>query len=174
LADRGYQLSAGQVALSLLLIAVLVAVAFLIPQRRSTEATDSHQAPSPWVAGVTAFVLSSAFMAITRLAYTLQLPAAILILVYLVLYGLAVFAVWRWSRRIGWNADHRFALAAGALLTYAWYGFVQAPHDLLDVIGQAIFALVALGLLILAGRQVRTDKPAPDVPTSVPHPALRQ
>jgi hypothetical protein len=33
----------------------------------------------------------------------------------------------RWSRRIDWSAEHEFALAAGALLTYVWYGFVQAP-----------------------------------------------
>jgi hypothetical protein len=32
-----------------------------------------------------------------------------------------------WSRRIDWSAEHEFALAAGALLTYVWYGFVQAP-----------------------------------------------
>jgi hypothetical protein len=169
---QGYQLSAGQAALSRLLVAGLVTVAFLIPTQRGAQVPDSHQAPSPWVVGGTAFVLTSAFMAITRLAYTLQLPAAALILVYLMLYGLAVFAVWRWSRRIGWNAEHRFALAAGALLTYAWYGFVQAPHDVLDIIGQAVFALIALGILILAGRQVRTDKPTPDVPNSVPNAAL--
>jgi hypothetical protein len=66
-------------------------------------------------------------MAVTRLSYTLKLSAAILILVYFVLYGLAVWAVWRWSRRIDWSAEHEFALAAGALLTYVWYGFVQAP-----------------------------------------------
>jgi hypothetical protein len=39
---------------------------------------------------------------------------------------------------------YRFALAAGAMLGYAWYGFVQAPHDGLDMIGQAIFRLLAL------------------------------
>ena len=170
---QGYQLSAGQAALSRLLVAGLVTVAFLILPQRGVQAPDSHRAPSPWVVGGTAFVLTSAFMAITRLAYTLQLPAAALILVYLMLYGLAVFAVWRWSRRIGWNAEHRFALAVGALLTYAWYGFVQAPHDVLDIIGQAVFALIALGILILAGRQVRTDKPTPDEPNSVPKTALR-
>jgi peptidoglycan/LPS O-acetylase OafA/YrhL len=155
---QGYQLSAGQLALSLVLVALIALVAFLVPGRRVTQATDSRQTPNPWMAGAVAFVLTSAFMAVTRLSYTLKLPAAVLILVYFLLYGLALFAVWRWSRRIGWSAEHKFALAAGALLTYAWYGFVQAPHDALDLIGQASFALLALGILILAGRQVRTDK----------------
>ena len=155
---QGYQLSAGQLALSLILVALIAAVAFLVPRRRVTQATDPRKTSNPWVAGAVAFVLTSAFMAVTRLSYTLKLPAAVLILAYFLLYGLALFAVWRWSRRIGWSAEHKFALAAGALLTYAWYGFVQAPHDALDLIGQAIFALLALGILILAGRQVRTAK----------------
>ena len=155
---EGYQLSVGQLALSLVLVALIAAVAFLVPTRRVTQAIDPRQTPSPWLAGAAAFVLTSAFMAVTRLSYSLNLPAAVLILAYFLLYGLALFAVWRWSRRIGWSAEHKFALAAGALLTYAWYGFVQAPHDALDLIGQAIFALLALGILILAGRRVRAEK----------------
>jgi len=162
---EGYKLSAGELVLSLALVAVLTAVAFLLPRRRVTQPAGPQQAPSPWVAGVTAFVLTGAFMSVTRLAYALKLSAVVLILVYFLLYGLAVLAVWRWSRRIGWNAEHRFALAAGALLTYAWYGFVQAPHDALDLVGQAIFALLALGVLILASRQVRTSERG--VPASV-------
>jgi hypothetical protein len=164
---EGYKLSAGELVLSLALVAVLTAVAFLLPRRRVTQPAGPQQAPSPWVAGVTAFVLTGAFMSVTRLAYTLKLSAVVLILVYFLLYGLAVLAVSRWSRRIGWNAEHRFALAAGALLTYAWYGFVQAPHDALDLVGQAIFALLALGVLILAGRQVRTASSVRGVPASV-------
>jgi len=164
---EGYKLSAGELVLSLVLVAVLTAVAFLLPRRRVTQPAGPQQAPSPWVAGGTAFVLTGAFMSVTRLAYTLKLSAVVLILVYFLLYGLAVLAVWRWSRRIGWNAEHRFALAAGALLTYAWYGFVQAPHDALDLVGQAIFALLALGVLILAGRQVRTASSVRGVPASV-------
>jgi hypothetical protein len=164
---EGYKLSAGELVLSLALVAVLTAVAFLLPIRRVTQPAGPQQAPSPWVAGVTAFVLTGAFMSMTRLAYTLKLSAVVLILVYFLLYGLAVLAVSRWSRRIGWNAEHRFALAAGALLTYAWYGFVQAPPDALDLVGQAIFALLALGVLILAGRQVRTASSVRGVPASV-------
>jgi len=164
---EGYKLSAGELVLSLVLVAVLTAVAFLLPRRRVTQPAGPQQAPSPWVAGGTAFVLTGAFMSVTRLAYTLKLSAVVLILVYFLLYGLAVLAVWRWSRRIGWNAEHRFALAAGALLTYAWYGFVQAPHDALDLVGQAIFALLALGVLILASQQVRTASSVRGVPASV-------
>ena len=43
-------------------------------------------------------------------------------------------------------------------LSYAWYGVVQVQHDALDLTGQMIFALVAVGLVILGSRRVRTDK----------------
>jgi hypothetical protein len=164
---QGYKLSAGQVVLSLVLVAVISAVAFLIPVR-GTQPPNPRRAPSPWLAGGTAFMLTSAFMAVTRLSYAVKLPAALLILAYFVLDGLAIWAVWRWSRRNDWSAEHRFALAAGALLTYAWYGFVQAPHDAFDMVGQAIFALLALGVIILAGRRVLTDKSEVGTPTSIP------
>jgi hypothetical protein len=51
-------------------------------------------------------------MAVTSRSYSLKLPAAVLILMYFLLHGLAVAAVWYWSRRTGWSAEHRFALAA--------------------------------------------------------------
>jgi hypothetical protein len=154
---EGYKLSAEEIAISLALTTALAVAAFRLPRRRLTQATGRH-APNPWVAGGAAFVLTGVFMALTRLSHDLKLPAAVLIFAYFLLYGLAVWAVWRWSGRIGWSEEHKFALAAGALLTYAWYGVAQTPHDALDLIGQAIFALLALGLVILASRRVRTDK----------------
>jgi hypothetical protein len=136
-------------------------MAFRLPGRRATQATDPRHAPSPWVAGGAAFVMTGAFMAVTRLSYALQPPAVVLILAYFLLYGLAVLAVWYWSRRTSRSPKHTFALAAGALLTYAWYGVVQAPHDTLDRIRQVIFALLALGLVILepAGANQKIPQP---------------
>lgn len=169
---QGYRLTSGEAVLSLVLTAIIIAVAFQLPRRRAAQAADPRQAPSPWVAGGAAFVLTGAFMAMTRLSYALKLPAVVLIMAYFLLYGLAVLAVWRWSRRIGWSAEHRFALAAGALLTYAWYGFVQAPHDALNLAGQAIFALLAVGLLIVAGRRVRAAESVLSGQTSASHAAV--
>jgi hypothetical protein len=35
----------------------------------------------------------------------------------------------RWSRQRGWGPAHRLALAAGALLTYAWVGIGMRPES---------------------------------------------
>jgi hypothetical protein len=62
----------------------------------------------------------------------------------------------RWSRQRGWNERHRFALAAGATLTYVWLAFPMAPSDggspTMDLVGNVVFGSVAVILLLLAGR----------------------
>jgi hypothetical protein len=80
----------------------------------------------------------------------------------LALVAAVTILVLRWSRRKGWDAAHRLALAGGALLTYAWIGFPMAPLDesshTVDLIGNAIFALGALVLLAAAIRTVHKTK----------------
>ena len=60
----------------------------------------------------------------------------------------------RWSRRRGWGAAHRLALAGAALLHQATTGFVltqlygrQGP---IHVLGSVLFALGAVTLLLVA------------------------
>ena len=159
---QGYQLSAKeQLALSLVLIAVIAAVAFLVPGRPSMLGRQTRSAPNPWLAGAVAFDDDERFHGRDQTLGLAEAARHSPDLGRFLLYGLALFAVWHWSRRIGWSAEHRFALAAGALLTYAWYGFRPGPHDALDMIGQAMFALLALGVIVLASRRVRSDRSAP-------------
>jgi hypothetical protein len=65
-----------------------------------------------------------------------------------------------WSRRAGWGPVHRFALAAGATLTYVWLGFTQPPldgaSDTVHRLGNVIFALAAIVLLATAARTLRS------------------
>lgn len=72
--------------------------------------------------------------------------------------GLAI-AVMRWSRSTGWNAAHRLALAAAALLTHVWLAFLVEPIGEVPIqaklLHNAGFALGALVLLIAAARAVQ-------------------
>lgn len=51
-----------------------------------------------------------------------------------------------------------FALAAGATLTYAWTAFPSVPESggsaTADLIGNTVFALIAILILLAAGRAV--------------------
>jgi hypothetical protein len=70
-----------------------------------------------------------------------------------------VVLIARWSRREGWSAAHRLALAGGALLTYAWGGFVLTSlygrTGVVDLGGNALLAVCAIALLVAAIRTVR-------------------
>jgi hypothetical protein len=82
----------------------------------------------------------------------------VLVGMYLALYALMIKLVSQWSRSAGWGNAHRLALAGGALLTYAWYGFSQSPtigsKGVVDLIGNGIFAIGAIVLLAIANRTV--------------------
>ena len=69
--------------------------------------------------------------------------------------AVGVLMISRWSRQHGWNARHRFALAAGATLTYVWLAFPMPPSDggspTVDLVSNVVFGSVAVILLLLAG-----------------------
>ena len=66
----------------------------------------------------------------------------------------------RWSVRAAWTPRHTLAAAAAALVTYAWHAFPENPGlrapRAVDLIGNTVFALLALVLLVFA--TIRCDK----------------
>lgn len=65
----------------------------------------------------------------------------------------------RWSRRAGWGAAHRLAVAGGALLSNAWLAFFVEPLGSVSTFDKLVhnvaFAVGAVGLLAVAGGKVR-------------------
>jgi len=114
---------------------------------------SDRPAPGPWQVGTFSFVASSLFLVLREV-----LADWPLVLSYGLLYGLAWVLVVRWSSRQGWAAAQRLALAGGALMTYAWHAFPQPPFlgsgGTIDLIGNAIFAALAVLLLAMAARIV--------------------
>lgn len=133
-------------------VVALICAAFLVGRRPRPKI--DRPAPNPWLVGVVAFVASSLFFAKSEtwlsLAFGLMLLAAMAVVVA------------RWSRRVGWGAAHRLGLAGGALLTYAWGDFVLTSlygrTGAIDLIGNVIFALGTVALLVAAARTVQKTK----------------
>lgn len=142
-------------------VVALVATAFLIG-RHPRSRTDAL-APHPWLVGAVSLAASSLVM-IGRLARGWPTVAGCL-----VLYVAIVVLVMRWSRRQGWGAVHRLALAGGALLAYAWNAFLQVPvlgaTGVVDLIGNVVFALAAVALLIWAWRAATAAAPPRNPPS---------
>ncbi len=68
--------------------------------------------------------------------------------------------VTRWSRRDGWDQRHRFALAAGAVLTYVWCSFPVKPELGGTEAGDYVFSGIALLLLLWCVHKLRATAPA--------------
>lgn len=153
--QEGFLASSPQLIGTLIAIAVLVVFAFGVRQSQQLQATS--KAPNPRVVGLVSLLSSSLFMA---LSLSLDVvPGWAIVGIYLALSALIIKLVSQWSRAIDWGNAHRLALAGGALLTYAWYGFPQPPTvgsgGVVDLIGNGIFAIGAIALLTIANRSVR-------------------
>jgi hypothetical protein len=139
LATPGERAAVVAVALALILVA-------FAPGRGRRE-PGAASAPRPAVVGVGAFVVSGAFFARPETWLGVGLGIALVVAAWLVID--------RWARREAWTDRHRFALAAGTLLTYAWGGFVLTallePDDPIRWAGNAVFAALAVVLLVLIG-----------------------
>ncbi|WP_433218683.1 hypothetical protein ACQP00_13140 [Dactylosporangium sp. CS-047395] len=124
----------------------LIVLAFRWPHRETTPGT----VPPAWQVLVLTLVAGALF----RLpdATPTWLNVALMVLVF---GGLTV-AVLRWSRRDGWGAGHRLALAAGATLTYAWHSFFMRPFmgdgPVVTPVSHVVFAVLAIVLLYFAMR----------------------
>lgn len=80
--------------------------------------------------------------------------------IWCLVVALGIVLVTRWSRREGWDQRHRFALAAGAVLTYVWCSFPVEPELGGTEAGDFVFGGVALVLLIWCVVKLRGESGA--------------
>lgn len=128
---------------------VAIIAAFRLPSKSARNSLGS--VPSPWLVGAIALAAGSIFLIVPK--GWAWLAVAIYIAMDLALIG----AIFVWSHREAWNAQHRLALAGGAALAYAWHAFIQMPAvgnaGLSFRVGNAIFAGGLILLLVIAGRR---------------------
>jgi hypothetical protein len=131
----------------LLVALVLVVVAVCLP--RPAPARSTKWVPRPWLVGVAAFLASSGYFLLPPTWPGVSLSVKIIA-------GVAL-AVSRLSRHARWSPRHRTALAAGALLTYAWAGFllttVKHHADPLALTGNALLAAATISLVAIAAKR---------------------
>lgn len=131
-------------------VLVLVAAAFALPRRAPAVA---GAAPAAWVPGLAAVAAGGVFMGGD------MLPDSWSLVTWTVAVGGLGGLVGHWSRGAGWGRTHVLALAAGAVLTYAWHAFVQTPvvpvSRAVDLAGDLVWSAVAAALLVAAAVRVR-------------------
>ncbi|MEV1245685.1 hypothetical protein ACIBO2_52780 [Nonomuraea sp. NPDC050022] len=143
---------------------VIAALVVLGLRPRPSVPMAEGKAPSPWAVFAFALAAGAIFVLLYAVDPTglspwpaIPLPAWGSVLIYLALFGALVA---RWSHRFGWSDAHRLALAAGAMLTYAWHSFPWEPvttepvSQVVDLTSNAISTVGAIVLLVIAARRV--------------------
>jgi hypothetical protein len=157
--EAHFQATLGQNASAVVVIVALVILAFAVPYRPRPV---DRKAPSPWLVGVLTLALTSLLLYLVMF-WPGQLSQWVSVAAWCVVAAALAALIARWSRYRDWGAPHRLGVAAGALLTYAWVSFPHrpggigpgAPADTLDPIGNTVFALLAVLLIVLAARVIR-------------------
>lgn len=143
--------SAGQLLGVWIAIALVVALALRL---RPGPARRTGAVPVPWLTCVAAFVWGLLFMYVNRALQGWSLAGA-----QLALDAAGVVLLLAYARRTAWTPVHCVAAAGGALLSYACNGFSQVPvvgsKGTVDLVGNALFAALALTLLVLALKKER-------------------
>ncbi len=147
LASPGQRIGAAGAALGLTVAA--------FARKKHPRVGTSRPVPNPWLLGVGSFVVASMFFALLENWFGGVIMGVALLAVAAVLVA-------HWSRQRGWNIRHQLALTAGALLTYAWGGFVLTsllrPGQTAAWTGNVVFALVAIVLLVATAQRIRRSE----------------
>jgi hypothetical protein len=131
----------------------LTVAAFVIRGDLDTRVKPTGREIKPWIVGAGAFAVSSGFVARPESAVGLVIGPALLLAAW--------WFVRRMSRASWWSARHQAALVSGAMLTYAWTGFVVTyllwPDDRIAWFGNGLFALMAVALIVWMAKRVARD-----------------
>ena len=142
--------SPSQLAGAAAVAAVLVALAFAF--RPVAPPVRDGWVPRPLLLGVGGFVALGVYQVRPE-----SWAGVVFGIAWLAL--LAVLLFW-FARQRSWGPRHQLALVAAALGTYAWLGFVLTslaePGDPVRWGGNIVFAIVALALVLVAPRRIRT------------------
>lgn len=138
LREEGFMATPGQRIGAAAVVLALVVVAFLIRPRAAVE----RRVPKSWLVGLAAFVVSSVFVAVSESWAGFGLKIALTVV--------AAAAVAWWGRSTRWSEEHRYAVAAGALLTYTWLGWFLVEQATWPLVAHAVLVLLTWALLFVA------------------------
>lgn len=155
------------------LLAVVVLVALALRRRPAAASSAERPVPSWWPALLAGLLASSVFQVLIW-ATDVITPwgAAAAMAAVLTVSALTVRV---WSGRRGWSFRQVAAIGCGALLTYAWHAFVQTPlmvpSVLVDRLGDVVFGVLALALVLAVRVRAGRDRSEIDRSTEAGEPS---
>jgi hypothetical protein len=157
MAGTSFRPSAAQLSASLAAAVALVAMGFALPAGRRDR--PEGPVPPPWVVAIGSLACGSIILTASRVG-----TVGISLAMYLGTELAALLVIVALSRRAAWRQAHTFALAAGAVIAYAWNAFTNIPvvgstNPIIDHAGDALFGLAGIVVLAATARRVRRAAP---------------
>jgi hypothetical protein len=153
--DGHYLASWPKLAAAAIAVVLLVVAALRMPRRTQPRVVPGRVAPAPWLVFAAVLADGVLFMA----AQLGALPAWLGVILLVLALGLAAGGIGYFSHGAGWGAWHRYAAAAGGMLTYAWHSFFTTPligaGPIMTPLSHIVFALAAVALLVAEARRIR-------------------
>ena len=153
-----------QFAVSALLVAIVIALAFLLFDRLDVAKVPADWPPAPsqaLVFGLTV-ILASAYLSAEPFARSHGLGPVVPLAFRLAGEAVAAVLYWTWAQRRDWTPLHYLAIAAGTALTYFAFGLnvilgghtnLGTPTNAVDIVGQVVLGVAVLGLIVIGARR---------------------
>ena len=164
-----YQVPVLTFGIALAAMIVLTVIAMLRKPAPQSGQKTTRPAPQPWLVGLVTFVLGLLWFLQILLAYGVipTLPVPVSIGAGLILAGAAFFLLRTWSSSLDWRDAQRLALVLGILIA-TWLGGIiilnmnlvltMSHASLIDSIGQVLFNVITLLLLIPLARRIQRSQ----------------
>lgn len=168
--------SVAQLAGVVVAAVLLVVLAAVLGRSRRTVDPRDGWVPPAWLLGLLSLVATSAVTTLWYLAKD-AMPSWLYVVLVLAAHAACIPLVRHWSRLRGWRRTHQLALAAGALLTYAWQAFVTShmvmpASPAMTLISHVVFALGAVVLVAVTALRIRGGADVDTAKTAEPGPPV--
>jgi hypothetical protein len=164
-----YQVPLPAFGIALAAMIVLTVMALIRKPAAQSEKRTASQAPQPWLVGLVTCMLGLVWFLQILLAYGAipSLPVPVSIGAGLILAVAAFFLLRSWSSGLGWGDAQRFALVVGIIIATLLGGLIilnmntvltMSHASLMDSIGQVVFNVITLLLLIPLARRIQRSQ----------------
>jgi hypothetical protein len=144
----------GMIGFGLLMIAALIAAAYLVRGFGQPTSEDCRRTVPVWLAGLTAFVMGAAWFELLGQCFKPKPVQPFWIAIFAGAgWAILAFTLFvRWSSRQAWGDGYRFAASSGATLACIAVPYLSiASWSKVDVTGKVIFDVCAfVGMVALA------------------------
>jgi hypothetical protein len=138
-------------------VLMTIVIAYVLRTVQDKPSAPMRRAPLPWSVGLAAMAFGFPWWVLIVLVFVPRpsIPVWLALVGGSIWAGVAFVAIRRWSMGSGWNDQHRWALAFGALIVCMAAGFLgSSVWPRIDLVAKVVLNVIALVLMLAMARVV--------------------